>query len=160
MIVITTPVWIRLAHRNKLLQTMQFIILSRKWNNVVANKSWFTDMYFSVNLALGLAANDEVLVFFKWDLCLYIVKLIICFFSIIACDIYICFQSKRVGLLDADVYGPSLPTMMNVNEEPELNKRRCTMYILRVFTGFVSSLLVCMYVFRSYYRIMLNWKFS
>lgn len=44
----------------------------------------------AVNLALGLAANDE---------------------------------SKRVGLLDADVYGPSLPTMMNVNEEPELNKQ-------------------------------------
>lgn len=56
----------------------------------------------------------------------------------------LCFQSKRVGLLDADVYGPSLPTMMNVNEEPELNKRRFTVYILRVFTGFVSSLLVCL----------------
>ncbi|XP_022325301.2 iron-sulfur cluster transfer protein NUBPL-like isoform X2 [Crassostrea virginica] len=44
----------------------------------------------AVNLALGLAANDE---------------------------------SKTVGILDADVYGPSLPTMMNVNAEPELNKQ-------------------------------------
>lgn len=96
MIVITTPVWIRLACRKKLSQTIQFIILSRSWNNVVANKSWFmVNMYFSVNLALGLAANDEVIVFFKWDRCLYIVKRIICFFSIIACDIYIYMLSVK-----------------------------------------------------------------
>ncbi|XP_045918544.1 iron-sulfur protein NUBPL isoform X1 [Micropterus dolomieu] len=42
----------------------------------------------SVNLALGLMAND---------------------------------QSKSVGLLDADVYGPSIPKLMNLKGNPELS---------------------------------------
>ncbi|XP_053381047.1 iron-sulfur protein NUBPL-like [Mercenaria mercenaria] len=30
---------------------------------------------------------------------------------------------KRIGLLDADVYGPSIPTMMNLQGEPHLNDK-------------------------------------
>ncbi|OCT68732.1 iron-sulfur protein NUBPL [Xenopus laevis] len=43
----------------------------------------------AVNLALGIAASDQV---------------------------------KAVGLLDADVYGPSIPRMMNLKGNPELSK--------------------------------------
>lgn len=30
-------------------------------------------------------------------------------------------QSKEIGLLDADVFGPSVPLMMNLSGEPMLN---------------------------------------
>lgn len=30
-------------------------------------------------------------------------------------------QTKEIGLLDADVFGPSVPLMMNVSGEPILN---------------------------------------
>lgn len=29
---------------------------------------------------------------------------------------------KSIGLLDADVFGPSVPLMMNLNDSPLLNK--------------------------------------
>ena len=32
-------------------------------------------------------------------------------------------QSLQVGLLDADVFGPSIPRLMNLSGQPELTKR-------------------------------------
>ena len=34
-----------------------------------------------------------------------------------------------MGLLDADVYGPSIPRMMNLSGQPELSKRIINIYI-------------------------------
>jgi len=40
-------------------------------------------------------------------------------------------QDKEVGLLDADVYGPSIPLMMNLNDEqPLINKSILNAYSL------------------------------
>ena len=33
-------------------------------------------------------------------------------------------QNLQVGLLDADVFGPSIPRLMNLSEQPELTKRQ------------------------------------
>ena len=33
-------------------------------------------------------------------------------------------QSNKVGLLDADIYGPSIPKMMGIKEKPRLNKNK------------------------------------
>lgn len=43
--------------------------------------------------------------------------------------------SLRVGLLDADVFGPSVPLMMNLNEEPLLtsgNNLNVTRYNMKL----------------------------
>jgi len=32
-------------------------------------------------------------------------------------------KSHEIGILDADVYGPSIPRMMALRGQPELNKR-------------------------------------
>lgn len=30
----------------------------------------------------------------------------------------------KIGLLDADVYGPSVPIMMSINQKPQVNQGR------------------------------------
>ena len=37
-------------------------------------------------------------------------------------QLFFLYQSLRVGLLDADIYGPSIPKMMNLRGQPELTK--------------------------------------
>jgi len=37
-------------------------------------------------------------------------------------------SDKNVGLLDADVYGPSIPLMMNLSGKPELSKQKLTCF--------------------------------
>lgn len=51
--------------------------------------------------------------------------LIICFPAVnIAVALAKKFQLK-VGLLDADIYGPSIPTMMNLHAKPEVSEGIC-----------------------------------
>ncbi|XP_013002460.1 iron-sulfur cluster transfer protein NUBPL isoform X1 [Cavia porcellus] len=57
----------------------------------------------AVNLALALAANDSVGL--KLTIRPQLLK-----------------ESKAIGLLDADVYGPSVPKMMNLKGNPELSQ--------------------------------------
>lgn len=33
------------------------------------------------------------------------------------------FKGKRVGLLDGDVFGPSIPLMMNLNDTPLVDEK-------------------------------------
>lgn len=33
-------------------------------------------------------------------------------------------QSKNIGLLDCDVFGPSVPQMMGLNEQPLVNEEK------------------------------------
>ena len=45
--------------------------------------------------------------------------------STTAVNLALAFQRKsmKVGILDADVYGPSIPIMMNLNEQPFLHEK-------------------------------------
>ena len=38
-------------------------------------------------------------------------------------------KSLKVGLLDADVYGPSIPIMMNLQEQPLVDDKTVHFYI-------------------------------
>jgi hypothetical protein len=35
-------------------------------------------------------------------------------------------QGKRTGILDTDIFGPSIPKLFNLNEKPRLNERKYT----------------------------------
>lgn len=46
--------------------------------------------------------------------------------STVSCNIAVTLANHlnlKVGLLDADIYGPSIPKMMNLNDQPELDKQ-------------------------------------
>lgn len=42
-------------------------------------------------------------------------------------------QTKEVGLLDADIYGPSIPKMMNLKGNPELTSSKWKCFFLLSF---------------------------
>lgn len=42
---------------------------------------------------------------------------------------YFFIQNREVGLLDADVYGPSIPKMMNLAGKPEITKRKLALFL-------------------------------
>ncbi|NWT44371.1 NUBPL protein, partial [Chroicocephalus maculipennis] len=48
-------------------------------------------------------------------------------------------STKEVGLLDADIYGPSIPKMMNLKGNPELTPSKCICYC----AGNLKFLLCC-----------------
>lgn len=37
--------------------------------------------------------------------------------------LYLSFKGKRVGLLDADIFGPTIPLMMNLNDKPLIDEK-------------------------------------
>ena len=45
-----------------------------------------------------------------------------------------------MGILDADIYGPSIPKLMNLSGEPELNAGTCkTDSVIKTFLIFISD---------------------
>ena len=60
--------------------------------------------------------------------------------STTAVNLALAFQRKsmKVGILDADVYGPSIPIMMNLNEQPFLHEKT-----VRILDFFLVSFYFC-----------------
>lgn len=58
-------------------------------------------------------------------------------------------QAKEVGLLDADIYGPSIPKMMNLKGNPELTPSKCDLFFF--------LLLFCTEMNRGEHSFMLPW---
>lgn len=52
---------------------------------------------------------------------LYMLFFVSCLYFIFCLSVCVVHQSKSVGLLDADVYGPSVPKLMNLKGNPELS---------------------------------------
>ena len=52
-------------------------------------------------------------------------------FAIFAVNLAVALANKcqlKAGLLDADVYGPSVPTMMNIHQKPEVNRGNVSIF--------------------------------
>lgn len=52
-------------------------------------------------------------------------------FAIFAVNLAVALANKcqlKVGLLDADVYGPSVPTMMNIHQKPEVTRGNSSIF--------------------------------
>ena len=67
-------------------------------------------------------------------------------------------QTKLVGLLDADVYGPSIPKMMNLKGPVPLNKRKILFnlyFSVWIFLQSVMCKLYCSHV-PSLYKILVD----
>jgi len=64
-------------------------------------------------------------------------------------------QTKHVGLLDADVYGPSIPKMMNLKGPVPLNKRKI-LFTLLVFCLHSTALCYVLVVLFACARLVQN----